>query len=120
LLLMFSAAMVWIGTWVGLLVRAPDAAMGVGFIVVFPLTFLSSAFVPIESMPNVLQWFASWNPVSVLVAACRELFGNPIAPITKHTWPLDHPVLAAFLFCVVLLAFSIPASLRRFKVRTTD
>ena len=76
--------------------RAPDAAMGVGFIVVFPLTFLSSAFVPIESMPNVLQWVASWNPVSVLVAACRELFGNPIAPITKHTWPLDHPVLAAF------------------------
>ena len=120
LLMLFSAAMVWIGTWVGLLVRAPDAAMGVGFIVVFPLTFLSSAFVPIESLPNVLQWVASWNPVSVLVAACRELFGNPIAPITKHTWPLDHPVAAAFLYCGVLLAFAIPASLRRFKARTTD
>jgi len=120
LLLLFSAAMVWIGTWVGLLVRAPDAAMGVGFIVVFPLTFLSSAFVPIESMPNILQWVASWNPVSVLVAACRELFGNPLAPITKHTWPLEHPVLAAFLYCGVILAFAVPASLRRFKARTSD
>jgi len=120
LLMMFSAAMVWIGTWVGLLVRAPDAAMGIGFIVVFPLTFLSSAFVPIASLPNVLQWVASWNPVSVLVAATRELFGNPIAPITKHTWPLDHPVAASFLYCAVMLAFAIPAALRRFKARTTD
>jgi ABC-2 type transport system permease protein len=120
LLLMFSASMVWIGTYVGLLVRAPDAAMGIGFIVVFPLTFLSSAFVPIESLPTVLQWFASWNPVSVLVAACRELFGNPVAPIPKHTWPLDHPVVAAFLYCAVILAIAVPASLRRFRARTTD
>jgi len=120
LLIMFSAAMVWVGTWVGLIVRAPDAAMGIGFIVVFPLTFLSSAFVPIESLPNPLQWVASWNPVSVLVAATRELFGNPLTTITKHTWPLDHPVVAAFLYCGVILAFAVPASLRRFKARTSD
>ena len=56
--------------------RAPDAVMGVGFVVVFPLTFLSNAFVPINSLPTVLQWVAAWNPVSVVVAAVRELFGQ--------------------------------------------
>jgi ABC-2 type transport system permease protein len=120
LLLLFSAAMVWIGTYAGLLVRAPDAAMGIGFIVVFPLTFLSTAFVPVASLPTVLQWIASWNPVSVLVAACRELFGNPTGEITKHTWPLDHAILAAFIYCLVILALAIPASLRRFRKRTSD
>ena len=47
--------MIWIGTWIGLMVRAPDAVMGIGFVVVFPLTFLSNAFVPINSLPTVLQ-----------------------------------------------------------------
>jgi ABC transporter DrrB family efflux protein len=99
LLLLFSSAMVWIGTWVGLIVRAPDAAMGIGFVLVFPLTFLSTAFVPVNALPTVLQWVASWNPVSVLTGATRELFGNPVGPITKHTWPLDHSVIAAFIYC---------------------
>ena len=71
--------MIWIGTYIGLAVRTPDAVMGVGFIVVFPLTFLSNAFVPISSLPTVLQWVAAWNPVSVVVAAIREMFGNPTA-----------------------------------------
>ena len=52
LLLAFASAMIWIGTWIGLLVRSPDAVMGVGFVVVFPLTFLSNAFVPINSLPT--------------------------------------------------------------------
>ena len=53
------------------MVRSPDAVMGIGFIVIFPLTFISNAFVPIASMPEALQWVASVNPVSVLVAAVR-------------------------------------------------
>jgi ABC-2 type transport system permease protein len=78
LLLTFASAMIWIGTWIGLKVRTPDAVMGVGFTVVFPLTFLSNAFVPINSLPGPLQWVAAWNPISVMVAATRELFGNPL------------------------------------------
>jgi ABC-2 type transport system permease protein len=112
LLVLFSSAMVWIGTWVGLIVRAPDAAMGIAFTVVFPITFLSTAFVPVNSLPTVLQWVASWNPISVLTAATRELFGNPVGPLTKHTWPLEHPVIAAFIYCGLLLAIAIPMSLR--------
>jgi ABC-2 type transport system permease protein len=120
LLVAFASAMIWIGTWIGLMVRSPDAVMGVGFAVVFPLTFLSSAFVPIESMPNFLQWVASWNPISVVVGAVRELFGNPVAPIVKHVWPLDHPVLAAFLYSAAVLAIAVTGALHRYKVRTTD
>jgi ABC transporter DrrB family efflux protein len=120
LLLAFASAMIWIGTWIGLKVRSPDAVMGIAFTAVFPLTFLSNAFVPVESLPTVLQWMATWNPVSVVVAATRELFGNPVSPATHHTWPSDHPVVAAFLYCAVLLAVGAWASLRRYRARTTD
>jgi ABC transporter DrrB family efflux protein len=120
LLLAFASAMIWLGTWLGMVVRTPDAVMGIAFVVIFPITFLSSAFVPIESLPDVLQWVASWNPVSVVVAAVRTLFGNPVAPVTKHTWPLEHPVAASYLWCAALLAITVPLTLRRFRVRTTD
>jgi len=120
LLLVFASAMIWLGSWVGMLVRSPDAVMGIGFTVVFPLTFLSSAFVPIGSMPEVLQWLAAWNPVSTLVAAVRELFGNPASPVAHDSWPLEHAVLASALYCAALLAIAVPLTLRRFRTRTTD
>lgn len=114
----FASAMVWIGTYVGLLVRTPDAVMGVAFTAIFPLTFISNAFVPIESLPNALQWVASLNPISVLVAAVRELFGNPLAPSPKEIWPMEHPVPAAFLYTAVMLAIAVPAAIRRYRQRT--
>lgn len=120
LLFTFAAAMVWIGTWIGLLVRSPDAVMGIAFTAVFPLTFVSNAFVPIDSMPDALQWVASWNPVSAVVAAVRELFGNPAAPIAKDVWPMQHPVAAAAIYCGLLLAVAVPLALRRYRSRTTD
>jgi ABC-2 type transport system permease protein len=120
LLLLFSSAMIWVGTWIGLAVRTPDAVMGVAFVLVFPLTFLSTAFVPMESLPNALQWVAAWNPISVVVAAVRELFGNPVAPVTKDAWPLQHPVLAAVLLTLAVLAIAIPGAVRRYRARTTD
>jgi ABC-2 type transport system permease protein len=120
LLLLFAVVMIWLGTLMGLLVRTPDAVMGVGFTVVFPLTFVSNAFVPIESMPTVLQHFAAWNPVSVIVAAVRELFGNPSAPLTVTSWPMEHPVVASVGYCVIGLAIVIPLCLRRYRARTTD
>ena len=120
LLLLFATSMIWLGLWLGILVRSPDAVMGIGFVIVFPITFISNAFVPIASMPNVLQWVASVNPVSVLIAAVRTLFGNPVSPVTKHVWPIDHPVAAAWLYCVVLVAIGWVIAQRRYKARTTD
>ncbi|HET6953158.1 MAG TPA: ABC transporter permease [Acidimicrobiales bacterium] len=119
LLALFAAAMVWIGTLIGLIVRTPDAVMGVAFTAVFPLTFVSNAFVPVGSLPTVLQHVAAWNPVSVLVAAVRELFGNPSAPAAVDSWPLDHAVVAAFAWCAALLAVAVPLAMRRYRSRTT-
>jgi ABC-2 type transport system permease protein len=118
LLGLFATAMVWVGTWIGLKVRAPDAVMGVAFVVIFPLTFISNAFVPIVSLPSGLQQFALWNPISVMVQAVRQLFGNPVSPLTSSSWPMEHAVPAAFLSCAVILLIAVPASLRRYAVRT--
>jgi ABC-type multidrug transport system permease subunit len=120
LLGLFAAAMVWIGTLIGLMVRTPDAVMGVGFTVVFPLTFLSNAFVPVGTLPSVLRHIAEWNPVSVLVAGVRELFGNSVGQVGARPWPLQHAVPLAFVSCAVLLALSVPLSLRRYRSRTID
>jgi len=120
LLLAFAAAMTWVGTLIGLSVRSPDAVMGIAFTTVFPLTFVSNAFVPLETLPTVLQHVAEWNPVSVLVAAARELFGNPVTPVPHHTWPMDNPVLAGFIYCAVILAAAVPLTLRKYRSRTAD
>jgi ABC transporter DrrB family efflux protein len=120
LLMAFALAMISIGTWIGLIVRSPDGVMGIAFTIIFPLTFLSNAFVPISSMPTVLQWFAVYNPVSVVVAAVRDLFGNPVAPVTRHTWMLDHPVPSAFLYCALVLAIGVWGSVTRYRARTLD
>lgn len=120
LLLVFASAMIWIGTWIGLKVRAPDAVMGIAFTLVFPLTFLSNAFVPVDTLPPALEWFATWNPMSVMVSAIRELFGNPTAPVSNPSWPLEHPVFTAFVYCGLLLAIAVPMCLRRYRARTVD
>ena len=120
LLLVFATAMIWFGLWLGILVRSPDAVMGIGFVVVFPLTFVSNAFVPIKSMPSALQWIASVNPVSVFISAVRTLFGNPVSPVTKHTWPMDNPVPAAWVYSLVLVVVGVAIAQRQYRVRTTE
>ncbi len=120
LLVVFGAAMIWVGTLIGMMVRSPDAVQGIAFVIIFPLTFISSAFVPIQSMPDALQWVASWNPISAIVAAVRELFGNPLTPVTKEVWPMEHPVAASWLYCGLILAFAVPAAVHRHRTRTSD
>lgn len=78
ILLLFGYAFSWAFAFVGLTSSSPEAAQSLGFIVIFPLTFVSSAFVPPETMPAALQWFAEWNPFSIVVNAIRALFiGDP-------------------------------------------
>jgi ABC transporter DrrB family efflux protein len=78
LLLLFGYAFSWFFALVGLLVGSPESANSVGFIAVFPLTFISSAFVPVQSMPTVLRDFANVNPFTITVNAMRALWiGQP-------------------------------------------
>jgi ABC-2 type transport system permease protein len=119
LLILFAAAMIWLGTLIGVLVRTPEAVQGVAFMTVFPLTFLSNAFVPAGELPDGLREIAEWNPVSAVVAGVRTLFGNPTAVPADAPWPLQHPVLAAVLWSVAILAVAAPLCVARFRRRTT-
>ena len=74
LLLLFGYAFSWVFAFLGLLVSSPEAANSIGFIAVFPLTFISSAFVPVASMPEPLKSFAMVNPFTYVVDAMRSLW----------------------------------------------
>jgi ABC transporter DrrB family efflux protein len=118
LLLLFAFAMLLIGTLLGILVRSPDSAQGVVFVIVFPLTFLASTFVPLDGLPTVLREFASYNPISAVAGATRTLFGNPVATPAHPSWPLEHPVLSGFVWCFALIAVAAPLMLVRYRSRT--
>jgi ABC transporter DrrB family efflux protein len=120
LLVVFAAAMIWLGTLLGVIARSPDSVQGVVFMTVFPLTFLSNAFVPAGGLPDGLRQVADWNPISAVVAAVRTLFGNPTATPADAAWPLQHPVVAAIAWCVAILAIAVPLTVWRFRARTTD
>ena len=115
LLLLVTFAMSWIGVWVGLKVPSVEVANQVGFTFIFPLTFLSNIFVPPETLPSWLQPFAEWNPVSVLTAATRELWGNP-NPYVAEGFPAEHPILLTILWVVALLALFAPLGVRRYRL----
>ena len=118
LLLLFAYTVAWIGSWVGLYMPNPETANTAGLIWLFPLTFLSNAFVPINSLPGWLQTFAAWNPISALVLACRELFGNPTG-IQPDYWPLQHAEAYTLISCTVLIVVFATLSVRRYR-RTTS
>ena len=115
-LLFFGYALSWIGILVGLSVKEARTVQSVGFLVTFPLTFLSNAFAPTTGMPRALQYFAEWNPVSTMVAACRQLFGlkNEFGA-TANSWPSQYPLATSLLYMVILMAIFIPLSIRKYK-----
>ena len=101
--LLFSYALSWALACLGMISKGPESAMSIGFIVIFPLAFVSNALVPTAHMPGWLRLIADWNPVSAVTAAARSLFGNP-SPTGSHAWPMEHPVAAALMWSVALLA----------------
>ena len=85
LLLAFSFAFSWIMACVGLIVPTPEVVNNAAFIVIFPITFIASTFVPLKSLPGVLKTFATWNPLTSLSEAGRNLFGNvPANPALRN------------------------------------
>ena len=115
-LLLFGYALSWVGIFVGLSASDARVVQNVSFIVTFPLTFLSNAFAPTTGMPRALQYFAEWNPVSTMVAGCRELFGlkNQFGA-TAGSFPSENPLLTSFLYMILIMAIFIPISVRKYK-----
>lgn len=118
LFILWGFAMIWIGIWVGSAMRSVEAVNGVMFTTMFPITFVANTFAPTERMPEWLGVIAEWNPISSLVQAVRELWGNtpPVGP--DAALPLQHPVLATFLWTIAITAVVAPLALRTFQRRT--
>jgi ABC-2 type transport system permease protein len=99
-------SLAWIFTFVGTLARSAQSVQGVSMMIMFPLTFLSNAFVPVDTMPTWLQKFVQINPVSHIVAATRTLAND--GTFTREVgW--------AMLACVVLVAVFAPLSVQAYK-----
>jgi len=106
LLLLFGYAFSWIFALMGLGASSPESAGSIGFLVVFPLTFISSAFVPVDSMPGALQAFAEVNPFTIVVDAVRSLFLGT---------PAGNSIWLGVLCSVGLLAVFAPLAVRRYR-----
>jgi len=113
LLLLLRFAFVWVGIYLGLVLKTPEAATVVQ-VLVWPLGFVSSAFAPPESMPGWLGAVAEWNPVSSTVTATRELFGNPGVP-EDGSWVAEHAPLMAVVWPLVLIAVFLPLAVGRYR-----
>ncbi len=115
LALLFGYAFTWVGACLGMVLRSPEAAQQMGFVLFLPLTFVSNAFVPTQGMPGWLQAIANWNPMSALAAASRELFGNPNPAASVPAWPMQHPELAVIGWSAVLLAVFAPLAVHLYR-----
>ncbi|MFG2490012.1 ABC transporter permease [Streptomyces caniferus] len=112
LLLLLRFAMLWIGIHVGLVAGRPELVQAVQ-ILVWPVGFLSNAFVSAASMPGWLGAVAEWNPLSATAGAVRELFANP--RWTGDSWAAGHGLLLAVVWPLVLLAVFFPLAVRRYR-----
>ena len=113
LVVAFGHAFSWISAYIGLITKDPETAQVAGFIWIFPLVFASSAFVPVETMPDWLQAFAETQPISVTVNAARFLTLGDAAPGASIG-----DVWAAFAWMVAIMAVFVPLSIRQYKRAT--
>ncbi|HBJ73156.1 MAG TPA: ABC transporter, partial [Actinobacteria bacterium] len=118
LLLLFAYTVSWIGASIGLVMPNVETASTAGLVWLFPVTFISNAFVPLSSLPSFLQTVAAFNPVSTVVLAARELFGNPTG-IQPDYWPLQNPVIYTILSCAALIAIFATISIRKYSKTTS-
>ena len=114
-LLLFGFAMSWVGAYVGMACKSLEAVQSAGLLWLFPVTFVSSAFVPTQSMPQPLEFVAEWNPVSSVAAAARDLFGNPNPFASTGTFPAEHPVLVSLLWSAGIVVVFMTLCARKFR-----
>ncbi|WP_049560101.1 ABC transporter permease [Nonomuraea sp. SBT364] len=99
-------SLAWVFTWIGTIARSAQAVQGISMMILFPLTFLSNAFVPVETLPGWLAAFVRINPVSHLVTAARDLSNNALVS-GEVAWTL--------LACAIVIAIFAPLSVRSYK-----
>jgi ABC-2 type transport system permease protein len=120
ILLVFGFAMIWIGIWVGSIMRSVESVNGFMFTVMFPLTFLANTFAPTSTMPTWLRTIAEWNPVSALTQSMRELWGNGPAAPASAAWPLHHAEAVTVVWALLITAVFAPLAIAAFRRRSRD
>jgi ABC-2 type transport system permease protein/oleandomycin transport system permease protein len=110
LLLLIGYAFSWVFAFIGLTASSPEAANAYGFTILFPLTFVSSAFVPVESMPDWLEPIAAANPFTTMVDAARALFLGT---------PAGDDVWGAVVWSLAIIAAFAPLSAWRYRRAVT-
>ena len=106
LLLLLGYAFSWVFALVGLFSSTPETANAIGFTLIFPLTFASSVFVPVDTMPDGLRQVAEANPFTTVSDAVRALWLG--TPANTDVW-------MAFVWCVVLIAVFAPLAVARYR-----
>ncbi len=108
LVIVCAWAISWIFAFFGVIARTASSVQGISMLVLFPLTFLSNAFVPAETLPNFLQWFVKINPISHLVTAVRELTNNGTVG-----WDLSASLIGAAVIVAIFAPITVRAYMRR-------
>jgi ABC-2 type transport system permease protein len=116
LMIAFSFAVIWLGVLMAAAVGTPEGVQGIGFVFIFPLTFIASTFVPTSTLPSGLREIAEWNPVSAVAGALRDLFGNPGAAAPPDApWSLQHPVAYSLIWVAAIVGLCAPLAVRMFQ-----
>lgn len=106
IIVLFSLAFSWLSAIMGVLAKSVEGVQWMSFLIVFPLTFASSAFVPADSMASWLRPFAENQPITHIIEAIRGLMIG--APIGNHGW-------LAVVWCVAILVIAVPLAAWLFK-----
>lgn len=112
LLLLLRFSLLWVGIYLGLVAKSPEAVAAVQ-ILVWPVLFLSNVFVSPETMPGWLGAISEWNPLSATVGATRELFGNP--GWGGESWAAQNALALAFTWPLAIFAIFFPLCVRRYR-----
>ena len=117
LLLLFAFATSWIGATIALTAKSVEVAQSLGLLWLFPVCFISGAFVSADMLPGPLRAFAEWNPVTAVASAVRELFGNaaPSGFAAAGGWPAENAVLYACLCSVAIIAIFAPIAVWQYR-----
>ena len=106
LIIAFAVSLCWVSVFIGMLARSSGAVQGISFLIVFPLTFGSSTFVPAKTLPDWLQGWVAINPVTHVIEAMRGLLSGPTAMAAGET--LGGELLWVLGSCIVLIAIFFP------------